>query len=650
MTVTFPQMANAIRFLSADGVQNAKSGHPGLPLGMADVMTVLFKDFLKFNPADPHWHDRDRFILSAGHGSMLLYSLLYLTGYKDATLEELKSFRQLGAKTAGHPEYGYLDGIETTTGPLGQGFATAVGMSLAEAKLRNDLGSDQVNHKTYVLASDGDLMEGISHEAASLAGHLNLNHLIVLFDDNEICIDGSTDLTVSDDATKRFESYGWTVISIDGHDEEAIHSALSSAQKADKPVLIRCHTTIAKGAPTKAGTSKSHGSPLGDDEIAQMRELLDWNYDPFHVPEDVLKSWRQCWTRNEGTYEKSVKNLASENKDRLNGDYGSLSKAFEGIRSTLLKDGKAGATRSLSGLVLEHLMADFPCLLAGSADLTPSNNTRTLHHTDFSKEALSGNYIHYGIREHAMAAMMNGIALHKGFIPYAGTFLVFSDYCKPSIRLSSLMKQQVVYVFTHDSIGLGEDGPTHQPVEHLSSLRSVPNLNVIRPASLNEVIDAWEIALTHKETPTVLALSRQNLPYLEPSSKSENLSAKGAYIIKDCTNPDVVLMGSGSEVSLCLDVAKTLANDGKSVRVISVPCQDLFDQQDKAYKESLMPKDVLKVAVEAAHSQSWYKYVGLDGIYCCVDDFGKSAPYDKIYEHFGLTTDVIVQKIKEHLS
>ncbi|MDB2414939.1 transketolase [Rickettsiales bacterium] len=645
-------MANAIRALSMDAVQKANSGHPGMPMGMADVATVLFREFLKFNPKDPKWADRDRFILSAGHGSMLLYSLLYLTGYEDITIEDIKNFRQFGAKTAGHPEYGYAGGIETTTGPLGQGLANSVGFALAERMMNSRYGDDIVDHYTYVIAGDGCLMEGISQEAISLAGHLKLDKLIVLFDDNGITIDGSTDLATSEDHIKRFEACGWDAVTIDGHDEQAISDAISAAKKSDKPSLIACKTTIAYGAPTKAGTSSSHGAPLGDDEISGTRKAIGWDYAPFEVPENILSYWSKAGERSkeeynawQGRYNKMDK---KEQFDQVIS--GQLTKevsvAFDELKKKLIADKPNMATRKSSNVVLEAITAVAPEMIGGSADLTGSNLTKTQSTNPVTKDDFSGSYIYYGIREHGMAAAMNGIALHGGFIPYGATFLVFTDYCRASIRLSALMHQRVIYVMTHDSIGLGEDGPTHQPVEHLISLRAIPNLFVYRPADAVETAECWQLSLEKHDAPSVLALTRQNLPTVRTQYSSENKCAKGAYILKDADAEfKVTIFATGSEVEIALDAKNKLEEKGVGVRVISVPCVELYEQQDKEYRMSLVCNDSIKVAIEAASPIGWDRFIGAHGIFIGMQGFGASAPAEELYEHFGITAENVVERV-----
>ncbi len=654
-TLDLGQMSNAIRALSMDAVQKANSGHPGMPMGMADVATVLFSKIMKYDPANPTWEDRDRFILSAGHGSMLLYSLLWLTGYEKITIEDIKNFRQLHSLTPGHPEVMQDAGIETTTGPLGQGISNAVGFALAERILNARFGDDLVDHKTYVIASDGDLMEGISHEACALAGHLKLDRLVVLYDDNGICIDGPTSLSYSDDVTKRFEAYGWAVQSVDGHDMKAIEAALLQAQLSDKPSMIRCKTTIGFGAPTKAGTSGSHGSPLGDEEIKGTREALKWPHEPFFVPTEVLAMWRHVGQRFAGEFDAWNKRLED---NRYKADFlkvmaGDVSEAIKGplseLKNKYLKDRPKLATRQNSGDVLEKIIPVLPNLIGGSSDLTPSNNTQVKGPSAISAGHYEGQYVHYGVREHGMAAMMNGMALHGGVIPYGGTFMQFTDYCRPAIRLSALMKQRVVYVMTHDSIGLGEDGPTHQPVEHMAALRVIPNLLTLRPADGVETAECWEIALDKKDGPSVLALTRQGLPVVRTDDGKENLSAKGAYILKDASNgqPQVVIMSSGSEVEIALGAQAMLEDSKIPTRVVSMPCMELFAKQGKAYQQAVLGDNKLvRVAVEAAVRQSWDRWLGFDGIFIGMSTFGESAPIKDLYNHFKITKEAVVEAVK----
>ena len=642
-------MANAIRALAMDAVEQANSGHPGMPMGMADVATVLFRDFLTFNPKYPAWPARDRFVLSAGHGSMLLYALLHLTGYEGVTLEDLRNFRQLGAKTAGHPEFGHAPGIETTTGPLGQGLANAVGMALAERMTVARFGKELAGNYTYVIAGDGCLMEGISQEAISLAGHLKLNKLIVLWDDNSISIDGPTSLTVSEDTGLRFKSAGWNTAAIDGHDEAAISKAIATAQKSDRPTLIACKTTIAYGAPTKAGKSSSHGSPLGKDEIKGARETLGWGHAPFEIPAHVLQAWREAGARSAKTHEAwgQANGKLGEEMNRffraeLRENWWD---AFLAFKKTLAEKKPNEATRKSSQEILEVLNPLIPSLIGGSADLTGSNNTLTKALKPVTASDYSGRYIYYGVREHAMAAMMNGLALYGGFIPYGGTFLVFTDYCRPAIRLSALMNQRVIYVMTHDSIGLGEDGPTHQPVEHLASLRAIPNLCVFRPCDATETAECWAFAIEACAVPTVLVLSRQNLPALRTEYVEDNLCAKGGYVLRDAANAKVTLIATGSEVSIAVEAQKQLIDKGIAAKVVSLPSWEQFDKQPKAYRDEVLGKNTLKVAVEAASPFGWERYIGQDGIFIGMQGFGASGPAPELYKHFGITSEAIVKAV-----
>ena len=631
-------LANAIRFLSMDAVQKANSGHPGMPMGMADVCTVLFRDFLKFNPSNPDWVNRDRFVLSAGHGSMILYSLLYLLGYKSISLENIKNFRQLNSICAGHPEFEPSTGIETTTGPLGQGIGNAVGFAIAEEILKAKYGKKIFNHKTYVLAGDGCLMEGISHEALSLAGHLKLKNLIMLFDNNSISIDGPTSLTVSDKYKKRFESYNWDYIEINGHKEKEIIKALKKVQKANKPTVISCKTKIGFGSPNKAGKSSAHGSPLGEDEIRLIRKKLKWSNDPFIIPDNILNAWREIGKKGFNDEQKWKKN--SFKKENFENKINSI---IQNAKNNVTSELKNLATRKSSENILKELTKNLPNLIGGSADLTGSNNTKTESQKIISPGKFNGNYIHYGVREHAMASIMNGLALHSNLIPYGGTFLVFSDYCKPSIRLSALMKQRIIYVMSHDSIGLGEDGPTHQPIEHLSSLRSIPNLNVFRPCDSTETIECWELALTCKNKPSVISLTRQNLNQLRTVFESKNLSSLGAYeIFRSNENIKLTLMASGSEVDIAVSAAKKLAEKNIYTKVISVPSMELFDDQPEDYKLKILGETELKISIEASQPMSWKKYVGKNGTTLGIEDFGKSAPYKDVYKHFKLTDDDVV--------
>jgi len=631
--ISYQQMANAIRVLSMDAVEKAKSGHPGMPMGMADVATVLFTQFLKFDPAHPEWDNRDRFVLSAGHGSMLLYSLLYLTGYADMTIEDIKNFRQLGAKTAGHPEYGHASGIETTTGPLGQGIANAVGMALAE-RMQNTR-DVIIDHYTYCIAGDGCLMEGISQEAISFAGHLKLNKLIVLWDDNEISIDGATSLSTSENQLKRFEAAGWAVKAINGHDFYAITEALAWAKTQTQPVMIACKTKIGHGAPTKAGTHGSHGSPLGADEIKGAREFLKWPHKEFDIPQDVLNEWRLIGKKHRGTAKTPNKKLPD------------LSKLLENLKKEFAEKKPGMATRNSSNKVLDILTEKLPQLIGGSADLTGSVGTKTKNYEAITANSFNGNYIHYGVREHGMQAFMNGMALHGEFIPYAGTFLVFTDYCRPSIRLAALMGIRTILVGTHDSIGLGEDGPTHQPVEHLASLRAIPNLLVFRPCDEIEVAESWELAIAAEKTPSIISLTRQNVPTLR-SDYSENKTARGGYIISEMPNPKATIIATGSEVSIAVEAQKKLAEAGINTNVVSMPCAKLFDEQSAKYKQGVLGTG-LRVAIEAASGYGWDKYIGENGIFIGMNSFGASGPYQELYKHFGITADNIVKQIKMKL-
>ena len=648
--VTHSDLANAIRFLSIDAVQKANSGHPGMPMGMADVCAVLFKNFLKFDPTNPEWINRDRFVLSAGHGSMLLYSLLYLTGYKSISLEDIKKFRQLDSICAGHPEYEKGTGIETTTGPLGQGVANAVGFAISEEILKSKKGKDVYDHKTYVIAGDGCLMEGISHEALSLAGHLKLKNLIMFFDNNSISIDGPTSLAVSDNYKKRFEAYGWDYIDINGHNEKQIFKAIKKCQNAKKPTVISCKTVIGFGSPNKSGKSSAHGSPLGDEEINLVRKKLKWKYGPFEIPQEILNEWRAIGAK--GAKERKRWQQKANNKiNKLsNSDSKLFDKIFSTAKAAAIKDAKPTATRKSSEDILTLLTAEIPELIGGSADLAGSNNTKTKSQKIIKPGDFSGSYIHYGVREHAMCAIMNGIALHDNLIPYGGTFLIFSDYCRPSIRLSALMKQRVVYVMTHDSIGLGEDGPTHQPIEQLAGLRAIPNLNVFRPADTTETIECWELALQQKKTPSVLSLTRQNLIPARKEFSKQNKCAYGAYeILRTNSKIDLTIIATGSEVELAVEASQELAKENIHCKVISMPCQELFDGQSDSYKNSILHETVAKISIEAASTMGWKKYTGNQGRELGIDTFGKSAPYKKIYEHFKLTSNNIIKQAKEIL-
>ena len=647
MSKQHKNLSNAIRFLSIDAIEKANSGHPGMPMGMADVATILFKHFLKFNPKNPSWLNRDRFVLSAGHGSMLLYSLLYLTGYKSVSLSSIKKFRQLNSICAGHPEYHPNTGIETTTGPLGQGISNAVGFAIAEEILKKKLGKKIINHKTYALAGDGCLMEGISHEALSLAGHLKLKNLVMLFDNNAISIDGPTSLAVSDNYKKRFESYGWDYIFINGHNEKEIFKALKKVQKAKKPTVISCKTKIGYGSPNKSGKASSHGSPLGVDEIKLVRKQLNWKYKPFEIPNNILNEWKKIG--NKGTkLEANWNKLYRRRRRNINKILkNNFSRALKSEKQNAVKAIKSLASRKSSELILNVLTKDSNTLIGGSADLAGSNNTKTKYHKIIKPADFTGNYIHYGVREHAMCGIMNGLALHSKFIPYGGTFLIFTDYCKPSIRLSALMKQKIIYVMTHDSIGLGEDGPTHQPVEQLSGLRSIPNLNVFRPADRMETIECWQLALESSKTPSVLSLTRQKLNPVRKKYSDTNKCSFGAYEVLRTNNKiNLTIMASGSEVNLAIETSLKLAKDKIYSKVISVPCQEIFDLQSKIYKQKILGETKFKISIEAASTDCWKKYVGIEGLTFGIDEFGKSAPYKEIYKHFRLTVENISKKTK----
>ncbi|MGB3391273.1 MAG: transketolase [Pseudaminobacter sp.] len=652
------RMANAIRFLSMDAVEKANSGHPGLPMGAADIATVLYTRFLKHDPSNPAWADRDRFVLSAGHGSMLLYSLLYLTGYEDITIDEIKNFRQLGSRTAGHPEYGHAAGIETTTGPLGQGLANSVGMALAERILNAKFGDDLVDHYTYVLAGDGCLMEGISQEAISLAGHLKLNKLIVFWDDNGISIDGSVALSDSTDQPARFAASGWNTARVDGHDPDAIAAAIEAARKSDRPTLIACKTTIGFGAPTRAGTNKAHGSPLGAEEIAGARKALGWSYAPFEVPSEILDDWRLAGL-NAGKKRKEWEDRLAAAESDVRAEFerrmrGELPSGFDDViveyKRQLAADKPKVATRKSSEMALEVINGAVPETIGGSADLTGSNNTKTSQTKPIVPGDYAGRYVYYGIREHGMAAAMNGMALHGGVIPYSGTFLTFSDYARPAMRLASLMGIRVVFVMTHDSIGLGEDGPTHQPVEHLAALRAIPNHLVFRPADATEAAECWQLALEQTKSPSTLALTRQNLPAVRTDFVEENLCAYGAYELATADGEaEVTIFASGSEVEIALAARIQLQAHGHPTRVVSVPCFELFEQQSESYKAALIGTAPVKVGIEAAIRLGWDRFIGLDGIFIGMHGFGASAPIEPLYKYFGITAEDTVRAVEARL-
>ncbi|KQY11250.1 transketolase [Rhizobium sp. Root482] len=652
------RMANAIRFLSMDAVEKANSGHPGLPMGAADVATVLFSRYLKFDPKNPLWADRDRFVLSAGHGSMLIYSLLYLTGYEDMTMEDIKQFRQLGSKTAGHPEYGHASGIETTTGPLGQGIANGVGMAIAERKLAEEFGADLQNHYTYVLCGDGCLMEGISHEAIALAGHLKLNKLILFWDDNNITIDGAVSLSDSTDQIARFKAVHWNTIRVDGHNPEEISAAIEAAQSSDRPTFIACKTTIGFGAPNKAGTHKVHGSPLGAEEIAATRKALHWDAEAFVVPADVLDAWREAGTRSigerkawEGRLAATETTSKSEFTRRFAGELpANIDAAIDAFKKKLVEAPPTVATRKASEDALEVINGTLPETLGGSADLTPSNNTKTSQMKSITPDDFSGRYMHWGIREHGMAAAMNGIALHGGLIPYSGGFMIFSDYCRPSIRLAALMGIRVIHVLTHDSIGVGEDGPTHEPVEHMAALRAIPNLLMFRPADAMETAECWQLALKERQRPSGLALTRQNLAPSRLTYAQENLCARGAYELIAADNAKVSIFASGSEVELAVKAAADLKGKGIAARVVSVPCFELFAEQPDDYRRRIIGDAPVKIAAEAAVRQGWDYFIGNDGDFVGMHSFGASGPAKDLFKHFGITSDAIVAAAEKKLA
>ena len=654
MTVSTRDMANAIRALSIDAVEAAKSGHVGLPLGMADAATVLFAKFMKHNPADPDWADRDRFVLSAGHGSMLVYSLLHLTGYDSVSRDDIRNFRQLGRPTAGHPENFVTKGVETTTGPLGQGITTAVGMAMAERHLNARFGDELVNHKTYVIAGDGCLMEGISQEAITLAGHLKLSNLIVLFDDNAVTIDGGTDMADSTDQCMRFEASGWVTKKVDGHDVADVEAALAWAQDQDKPVMLAVKTIIGYGA-KRAGTGPAHGGPYGEEEVATVRENIGWPHAPFDVPTEIETAWLDAGKRAQAEH-LAWKNRLDNHTNKAAFEQaiaGALPANLSGIvnahKKAVVEGGKDDATRKWSGAVLEPLTEAIPEMIGGSADLTGSNNTKTSHTAPLGPDNWAGRYVHYGIREHAMAAAMNGMALHGGVIPYSGTFLVFADYSRAAIRLGALMGERVIHVMTHDSIGLGEDGPTHQPVEHIASLRAMPNMTVFRPCDGVEAAECWELALRNDTGPSTLALTRQKVKSARTTHTDENLSAKGGYVLSDAEGAQAVLIATGSEVEIAMAAQAALAEKGVAVRVVSMPSMDLFDQQSEAYQAETLGGDLPRIAIEAGVRFGWDRWIGHDGGFVGMSSFGASAPYQDLYNHFNITADAVIAEVEKRI-
>ena len=651
-------LADCIRFLSMDAVQQAKSGHPGMPMGMADIAAVLFSEFLKFDAGDPYWFDRDRFLISNGHGSMLLYSLLYLTGYKDMTIDEIKRFRQIDSRTAGHPEYHHATGIETTTGPLGQGIANSVGLALGERIMNASFGDNLVDHHTYVFLGDGCLMEGISHEAISLAGHLKLGKLIAFWDDNSISIDGATSLAESDDHPARFRAANWHVQQIDGHDTDAIRAAIIEAQKVtDRPSMIACKTIIGFGFPTKAGTQKAHSDAPGEDEIAGARRILGWTSPPFEIPETLMSDWRKIGAKGQSArmaWAVRVQTASPDKREdfqrRMKGELPpGWRAAIAAAKQEVSSSEKDLATRQASGIVLNHLFDAIPELLGGSADLTPSNNTKAKNQVEIKPGEYGGSYLHYGVREHGMAAAMNGLALHGGLIPYGGTFLTFSDYCRPAIRLAAMMEVRTIFVMTHDSIGLGEDGPTHQPIEHLSALRAIPRLAVYRPGDPIETAECWEAIIDAPRQAALIALSRQPMPLLRREQSDENRSAKGAYVLQEAEGGErqLTILASGSELHLAVEARKVLQGEGIRTAVVSMPCRLLFEKQDAAYKKSVLGETRARVAVEAAVQDSWDRYLGLDGLFVGMHEFGASGKIDDVYKKFDITTDAVIRAGRE---